>query len=174
MAVTRSTAANRPRAGRAHHEWRTHELLGTLAAALVIAFGLHLVYQAKSAGLPEIDHGLASKQLLNLNGLTAREDLLPALSGIADQLARAGAARSIYYISGGLGKVRGLARIHGLFTGEQFRQLKPVFVVRRPAQFQSAFYRWSALFFAAFLAVHLFWSLRGFRGDQVLLPAVML
>jgi len=52
--------------------------------------------------------------------------------------------------------------------------LKPLFVVRRPAQFQSAFYRWSVLFFAAFLAVHLFWSLRGFRGDQFLLPAVML
>src|ERR1039458_344414 len=166
MAVTRSTAANRPRVGRAHHEWRTYELLGTLAAALVIAFGLHLVYQAKSAGLPEIDHGLASKQLLNLNGLTAREDLLPALSAIADQLAREEAARQIYYISGGLGNVGALARIHGLFTGEQFRQLKPLFVVRRPAQFRSAFYRWSALFFAAFLAVHVFWNWRGFRGGQ--------
>ena len=174
MAVTRSTAANRPRAGRAHHGWRTTELLGTLAAALIVAFGLHLVHQAKSADLAEIDHGLASKQLLNLNGLAAREDLLPALSSIADQHAREEAARQVYYISGGLGNVGALARIHGLFTSEQFRQLKPLFVVRRPAQFQSAFYRWSVLFFAAFLAVHLFWSLRGFRGDQFLLPAVML
>jgi len=174
MAVTRSTAADRPRMGRAPKAWRRNELLGTLAAGLVVAFGLHLVYQAKSAGLAEIEQGLAAKQLLNLNGLTAREDLLPALTAIADTHAREEAARQIYYISGGLGNVGALARIHGLFTSEQFRQLKPLFVVRRPAQFQAAFYRWSVLFFAAFLLVHIFWSLRGFRGDQFLLPVVML
>jgi cell division protein FtsW (lipid II flippase) len=174
MAVTRSTAADRPRTGRAHNTWRRNELWGTLAAALLVAFGLRLVYQAKSATLPEIDQGLASKQLLNLNGLTAREDLLPALAIIADPHAREEAARQIYYISGGLGNVGALARIHGLLTSEQFRQLKPLFVVRRPAQFRSVFFRWSALFFAAFLLVHIYWSLVGFRGDQMLLPIVML
>jgi len=46
--------------------------------------------------------------------------------------------------------------------------------VRRPAQFRSVFFRWSALFFAAFLLVHIYWSLVGFRGDQMLLPIVML
>jgi cell division protein FtsW (lipid II flippase) len=174
MAVTRSTAADRPRTARAQKTWRRNELLGVAAAGLVVAFGLHLVYQAKSAGLAEIDQGLSSKQLLNLNALTAREDLLPALSSIPDRHAREEAARQIYYISGSLGNVGALARIHGLFTGEQFRQLKPLFVVRRPAQFQSAFYRWSVLFFAAFALVHLFWSLRRFRGDQILLPVTML
>lgn len=175
MAVTRSTAADRPRMGRAQKKtWRRTELLGTVAAALVVAFGLHLVYGAKSADLAQIDQGLASKQLLNLNGLTAREDLLPALSSIPDQHAREEAAQKIYYISGGLGNVGALARIHGLFTGEQFRQLKPLFVVRRPGQFAGAFYRWSLLFFAAFLLVHVFWSIRGFRGDQILLPVTML
>src|ERR1017187_7234945 len=173
MAVTRSTAADRPRTGRAHKTWRRDQLLGTLAAALLVAFGLHLVYQAKSNTLPEIDQGLASKQLLNLNGLAAREDLLPALAIIADPHAREEAARQIYYISGGLGNVGALARIHGLFTSEQFRQLKPLFVVRRPGQFESAFFRWAGLFFAGFLLVHVWWSVRGFHGDQVLLPAVM-
>jgi cell division protein FtsW (lipid II flippase) len=174
MAVTRSTAADRPRTVRAQTTWRRHELLGMAAAALVVAFGLHLVYQAKSADLAAIDHGLASKQLLDLNALTTREDLLPALAAIPDQHAREEAARQIYYISGSLGNVGAIARIHGLFTNEQFRQLKPLFVVRRPAQFASAFYRWSALFFATFAAVHLFWSLRRFRGDQILLPVTML
>ena len=88
----------------------------------------------------------------NLNSLKAREDLLPALSSIADEHAREEAARQIYYVSGSLGNVGALARIHGLFTGEQFRQLKPLFVVRRPAQFTSAFYRWSALFIGGFPA----------------------
>jgi cell division protein FtsW (lipid II flippase) len=174
MAVTRSTAADRPRVGRARKTWRRNELLGMLAAGLVVAFGLHLVYQAKSAELPAIDQGLEAKRLLNLNGLAAREDLLPALATIPDTHAREEAARQIYYISGGLGNVGALARIHGLFTSEQFRQLKPLFVVRRPEEFKSAFYRWSGLFFAGFLLVHVWWSLRGFRGDQVLLPVVVL
>ena len=142
-------------------------------ASLVVGWGLHLVYQAKSAGLAEIDQGLAAKRLLNLNALTAREDLLPALGTIADTHAREEAARQIYYVSGGLGNVGALARIHGLFTGEQFRQLKPLFVVRRPEQFERAFFRWAGLFLAAFLLVHGWWSVRGFRGDQVLLPVVM-
>jgi cell division protein FtsW (lipid II flippase) len=174
MAVTRSSAADRPRRGRARAAWRRWELAGLLAAGLVVAWGLHLVYAAKSAGLAEIGQGLAAKQLLDLNALTAREDLLPALTGIADAHAREEAARRIYYASGGLANVGALARIHGLFTGEQFRQLKPLFVVRRPAEFQRAFFRWTALFFAAFLLVHLWWSARGFRGDQVLLPVVLL
>src|ERR1039458_2270332 len=136
MAVTRSTAADRPRMGRARKVWRLKELLGTLAAGLLVAFGLHLVYQAKSAGLPEVDQGLASRRLLNLNELTAREDLLPTLAAIGDSHSREEAARQIYYASGGLGNVGALARIHvapgrGLFTSEQFRQLKPLFVVRR-------------------------------------------
>ncbi|HEY2416529.1 MAG TPA: FtsW/RodA/SpoVE family cell cycle protein, partial [Steroidobacteraceae bacterium] len=174
MAVTRSTAAERPRAGRTQKTWRRNELLATVAAALVVTFGLHLVYKAKSAELPEVEQGLTAKRLLNLNGLSAREDLLPALALLPDAHSREEAARQIYYISGGLGNVGALARIHGLFTNEQFRQLKPLFVVRTPGQFRSSFYRWSALFLAAFLLVHLWWTLRGFRGDQFLLPIVLL
>ena len=60
-----------------------------------------------------------------------------------------------------------------LLTGEQFRQLKPLLVVRRPAQFQRAFYLWCGIFLGAFWLVHLYWSLRGFRGDQLFLPALL-
>src|SRR5580658_481323 len=129
MAVTRSTAAERPRVGRTQQtSWRLNEAIALLAATLAVAFGLHLVYQAKSIGFAEIDHGLASKQLLDLNTLTAREELLPALSSIPDQHAREEAARQIYFVTGSLGNVGALARIHGLFTSEQFRQLKLLFV----------------------------------------------
>jgi cell division protein FtsW (lipid II flippase) len=175
MAVTRSTAAERPRIGRTSKtSWRLNEAIGLLATSLAVAFGLHLVYQAKSTGFAEIDHGLASKQLLDLNTLTAREELLPALSSVPDQHAREEAARQIYFVTGSLGNVGALARIHGLFTSDQFRQLKPLFVVRRPAQFASAFTRWELLFIGAFLLVHVFWSMRGFRGDQILLLVTML
>jgi cell division protein FtsI/penicillin-binding protein 2/cell division protein FtsW (lipid II flippase) len=86
---------------------------------------------------------------------------------------RDAAARSIYYLGGGLANVGAIAR-HKLLTGDQFRLLKPLFVVRRPDQFQRTYYISIALFFAGFLLVHIFWSLRGFAGDQTLLPAILL
>ena len=43
-----------------------------------------------------------------------------------------------------------------------------------PAQFRSAFCLWTGIFFAAFLAVHAWWSCAGSRGDQAFLPALLL
>src|ERR1035438_1253151 len=174
MAVTRSTAAERPQIRRAGKGWRSRELLGLLLAGGLVAVGLHLVYQAKAPGLAEAAQGLAAKRLLNLNELSAREDLLPALGMIGDAPARTEAARQIYYASGGLANVGALARIRGLLTTDQFRQLKPLLVVRRPERFESAFYRWGVAFFLGFLLVHVWWSVRGFGGDQWLLPATLL
>jgi len=48
--------------------------------------GLYRVHYAKTSNLPEIDHGLASKQLLNLNALGTREDLLPALTPLVPKM----------------------------------------------------------------------------------------
>ena len=60
-----------------------------------------------------------------------------------------------------------------LLSGTQVRQVKPRLIVRGPDEFRSAFWRWAALFLAAFALVHLVWWLRGFRGDQLVLPAVL-
>jgi len=174
MAVTRSTAPERPQLKRVTVAWRITELSGTLAAGVLVAIGLYLVYQTKSQALAAVDQGLAAKQLLNLNQLNTRENLLPALGLLPDLRARQDAARQIYYVSGGLANVGAIARIRGLFTPDQFRQLKPLFVVRRPEQFRTAFFRWVGIFFVGFLLVHAWWSVRGFRGDQVLLPATLL
>jgi hypothetical protein len=166
MAVTRSTAAGRPQTRRAGKRWRARELLGLLLAGALVALGLHLVYQAKAPGLAEAAQGLAAKRLLNLNDLSAREDLLPALGTIADAHARTEAARQIYYASGGLANVGALARIlpaieaavRGAAAGAVSERLLPV----------------GGAVLRAFLLVHVWWSVRGFRGDQWLLPAVML
>ncbi len=177
MAVTRSRTAERAavrRPARERAAWRRGELAWTLAAALLVSGGLFLVYRAKAPGLAEAEQGLAAKRLLNLNELSAREDLLPALAPIPDARARAEAARQIYYLSGGMANVGAIARVHGLLTSEQFRQVKPLVVVRRPDQFRRAFFLWAALFFAAFLAAGAWWSLRGFHGDQTFLPALLL
>ena len=95
MAVTRSTAAGRPQTRHAGKGWRSRELVGLLLAGGLVAVGLHLVYQAKEPGLAEAAQGLAARRLLNLNELSAREDLLPALGMIADAHARTEAARQI-------------------------------------------------------------------------------
>src|SRR4029077_21030388 len=80
-------------------------------------------------------------------------------------------AGKIYALPGGLPRV---GPLRGLVTGDQFRELKPLFVVRRPGQFRRAFFLWSGLFLVGFLLAHVWWSVRGFRGDQTLLPAVLL
>jgi len=193
MAVTRSTASERVESRRVI-TWRRGEALWLLAGSLVLLFGFVLVYQAKSRGFAQIESGLAARQLLNLNDLGAREELLPFLGIIAEPAERQFVARRIYDASGGLGNVGALARLRvtdaeirgtrglkpagdrrslALLTGEQFRQLKPSFVTRRPAQFRRAFLIWAAIFFAAFWAVHAWWSVRAFQGDTALLPVIL-
>jgi cell division protein FtsW (lipid II flippase) len=202
MAITRSSTADRVVVRRApgrRRQWRRNELVYTLGASLLVAAGLYLVHRAKSQGLAEIDRNLAAKQLLNLNSLGAREELLPALTMFPDPAEREFVARKVFNAAGGLANVGAIARIRvtaeeaglahalahfrdrmgdhssvSLLTGDQLRALKPLFVVRRPGQFESAFRLWACLFFAAFLLAHVWWSVRGFAGDQIFLPAVML
>ena len=203
MAVTRSQTSERAemRLSRgSRFAWRGAEFLWTTAAALVVAAGLYQVYQAKSRAFAEIDKGLASKTLLNLNALSAREDLLTTLGPMfPDPAERDLVARKIYYVSGGLSNVGAIARIRvtaselgrgrtlkdlrdrlagrdsmPLLTAAEVRDVKTLLVVRAPGQFRRTFFRWAVVFLAAFLLAHLWWSARGFRGDQLLLPAVLL
>jgi len=176
MAVTRSRSVERASARDLPGQraaWRGREFLLTVVASLLVAAGLYQVHKAKSEGLGEVEAGLSAKRLLNLNELGAREELLPALTPFFPKSGeRDAAARDIYYGSGTLPNVGGIAH-KKLLTSEQFRQLKPLVVVRRPAQFQRAFYLWCGIFFGAFWLVHVFWSLRGFQGDQMFLPALL-
>ncbi len=196
MAVTRSRATERVqprRGGRLAIVWRRREAIWMLTGSLTLLLGFFLVYRAKTRSFAEIESGLAGKQLLNLNDLSAREDLLPYLAIFTEPAERQFVARRIYDASGSLPNVGALARLrvseaeveaarglksfrgrHALLTGEQFRQLKPSFVVRRPAQFRRAFFIWVAAFFAAFWAAHLWWSVRAFPGDSTLLPSILL
>jgi hypothetical protein len=202
MAVTRSRATERVETRRTpgvRAGWRSRELAWLLGACLLAGAALYLIYKARSEPLAAVDQGLAAKSLLNLNDLGAREDLLPALAMFPDPTEREFVARKIYYIAGGLSNVGAIARIRvtadelgrarglrsfrdrlgdrdsiPLLTAEQLRTLKPLFVVRRPEQFRHEFFLWVALFFAAYLAAHVWWSLSGFRGDQAFLPLVLL
>jgi cell division protein FtsW (lipid II flippase) len=202
MAVTYSRAGERSDPRRAPGRrpwWRWRELAGLAAAGLLVCAALHQAYQAKTRQLAGVEAGLSSRQLLDLNALNAREDLLPALGLFRSPAERDFVARRIYNISGGLSNVGAIARLRvareelvgrrdldsfrerlqdrasaPLVTGEEFRRLKPLFVVRPPGRFRDAFKLWAACLLAAFLLVHIWWSASGFRGDPWLLPAVML
>src|SRR5438874_2022296 len=104
MAVTRSRSSERAAVQRVairRAGWRTRELLAMLAASVLVGGGLYVVHRAKAASLPEVEAGLISKRLLNLNDLHAREDVLPALAPLfSKQRERDEAARQIYYLSG--------------------------------------------------------------------------
>ncbi len=201
MPVTRSNAASRPSAGRGSQRrpaWRIRELLWMLAASLVVAAALWLAWRAKTTGFPAAEQALAAKQIVNLNALSAREDLLTVFTLYPDPAEREFVARKIYNISGGLANVGAIARIRvtreevagrglqalrarlkdresmPLVSGDQLRLLKPSLVVRRPDEFRRSFEIWIALFFAAFLLVNAVWSVRRFRGDPYLVPALVL
>ncbi|MFB3825260.1 MAG: FtsW/RodA/SpoVE family cell cycle protein [Bryobacteraceae bacterium] len=198
--MTRSRAVERAAAPRyGTRAWRSAEAVWMLAISAMLAAGLALVYRAKTNAFAQVEQGLQTGSIVNLNELGSREQLLPYLTVFPEQAERQFAARQIYYSSGGLRNVGAIARLRvtadqarrtrglsslvkrmgpadsiPLLTGEQFRLLKPAFVVRRPGQFTRAFATWTAVFFAALWLVHVYWSVRGVRGDLTLLPAAML
>jgi cell division protein FtsW (lipid II flippase) len=116
MAVTRSTAVERghtgdARAGAGARPWPVSEFLWLAAASLLIASGLFLVFQAKSNAFGEMEQALTAKQLLNLNELSSREDLLPFLDVIVDSGERQFVAHHIYRAAGNLENVGAIARL---------------------------------------------------------------
>lgn len=177
MAVTRSRAGERAtiqHLAAPAPPWRFPELAWMLAGMIFIAAGLYLVYRAKTYDFPDIEKALGAKRLIDLNRLGTREDLLPVLAVVSDAPRREEAARRIYDLSGNFANVGAIARQRGLLTGDEFRAFKPLVVVRQPARFRRAFFLWTMVFFAAFLAAHAWLAIRGFRGDQAYLPALLL
>lgn len=61
-----------------------------------------------------------------------------------------------------------------LFTTAELREMKPRLVVRSPGEFRTSLVLWAAVLFAGFFAVHAVWRLRGFAGDRMLLPALLI
>ena len=61
-----------------------------------------------------------------------------------------------------------------LLSAVQIRAIKPLLIVRDAARFRRDFALWCVLFFVSFWGVHVVWSIISFRGDQLLLPPVLL
>ena len=57
-----------------------------------------------------------------------------------------------------------------LLLPTEFAALKPHLRVRDPNDYRQRFFVWVLLFFAAFYLTHLAWQVRGFAGDNLILP----
>lgn len=55
----------------------------------------------------------------------------------------------------------------------QIGSVKSSFIVRAPGEYFRSLMLYSAVFFLSFFGLHLFWQMRGFRGDQLLLPSIL-
>ncbi|MBV9612891.1 MAG: FtsW/RodA/SpoVE family cell cycle protein, partial [Acidobacteriaceae bacterium] len=151
---------------------RRRELVWLGGASLLAACGLAFVLMTKTQDFANLESRVDRGELLNLNAVTAPQQLLPALqiypsAEERDQVAQRIAAFVQQHRP--LPNIGALARLH-LPLGK----LKPLFVVRTPREFLHIYAFWAAAYIAAFWVVHFAWRWRRFRGDPALLPALHL
>src|SRR5260370_41236524 len=155
---------------------RRSEFAWLLGASLLVASGLVLVCVAKTQRLADAgDQGL-----LNLNTVTSPEQIVPFLFAFPDSGERRSIAGKVMEYGeshhplpnvGALGRVR-IGQNRTLRA--DLRKLKPLFVVRTQREFLRQYVLWCLLYLASFWVVHLTCRWRRFRGDQAILPALLL
>ena len=178
MAVTRSTAAERrsaPPLIRSRNP-RTFEFAALVIASILSLCGLTLTYLAKTAEV-------AAEKPLVLSVDLRAEQLVPHLQVLPTPRERQVAAREIYTLvqsqNGGLPNVGAIGRLTGpnsrpLFSQSQLARLKPNLAVRTATEYRRSFLLWVTAFFAGFYIVHILWRVRGFAGEQAILPILHL
>jgi cell division protein FtsI/penicillin-binding protein 2/cell division protein FtsW (lipid II flippase) len=144
-------------------------LLSLMCASLLVAAGLLMAYAAKS-------QSFAATDLLNLNTVGSADELLPLLESFPDRTERQSVADGAFEF---LQRKRPLANVGALAPlrrSQKFplARLKPLLIVRTPAEFRKEFVAAAVIYFAAFYFVALVWSLGRFGGDRALLPAIHL
>jgi cell division protein FtsW (lipid II flippase) len=181
MAVTRSTAADRPRQAPAFVQPRTprtFELGFLFLASILVVAGLTLAYQTKVSGPPPAN-------VLDLSRIERRDQLLPYLTFLPTPAERQTVARRIFEyvqsVNGNVRNVGALGRIRveqrdnttvRLLTQGQLAHLKRSLIVRTPDAFNRQFFLWTAGFFLVFYVVHVVWRVRRFSGAEAILPAL--
>jgi cell division protein FtsW (lipid II flippase) len=168
----------------------------------VVLFAIVLTWLAVSRPLSDVEGRLDRGEVVNLNAVSRSGDLLPLLSFLGASQERSFVADRIReHVSAGsmdnvgeIGRIRVpageidpkllpdmAARIQAsgrdsatLLSAAQLRQLKPRLLVRTPAQFRKTTLLGAALLFAGFLLAHLVLRFRRFRGDELLLPIILL
>lgn len=179
MAVTKSwetTVALSVAAAGLKPRERHREFWWLLAASLLVACGLGLVLLAKTQDFDDGIARLTNGELVNLNTVQQPQQLTPAL-----QTEDAQQVFEFIERHKPLPNVGALARLRAAHTKPgpsnaliPVAKLKPLLIVRTPAEFLHTYAKWIALYLAGFWFVHFAWRLMNFRGDPVILPALQL
>ncbi|HEX4168370.1 MAG TPA: FtsW/RodA/SpoVE family cell cycle protein [Bryobacteraceae bacterium] len=153
---------------------RRSEARWLAGCSLLLAFGLVLVFLAKTAPLQGTEDQLRAGQLVDLNDQPSAAQLGAMLTtSFPDDQARQTAAERMHdYLAQQHSPVRNVGALNRLRL--PLANLKPLFIVRTPTQFKQAFFTWCSLYLAAFWMVHFAWRSREFRGDPFILPAIHL
>lgn len=182
MAVTRSweerKARQAPARGRSAGAAAGGGLGWLAAASLLVVCGLAFVYLAKTQNFGDAAARLRKGAMLNLNSVSSADQLLPYLDIFQDRSQREAAAERTFAF---LQSARPLRNVGALARLREHRKpvlpvtrLKPLWVVRTPAEFQREFAIWPLLYFAGFYVVWAAWRARGFPADTAILPALHL
>lgn len=134
-----------------------------VCASLFVAAGLTMVYFAK------LQNFAGAGSLVNLNRVSSAEELMPLLESFPN---RAEVAQSTFEY---LQRARPLRNVGALRRAHlPLSKLKPLMIVRTPAEFYADFLKWSLLYFAGFYLVAIVWTVGRFPGDRAFLPALHL
>lgn len=142
-----------------------------LAASVLVAAGLALVYTAKAPGLASDQARLAHGGLVNLNAVSSAGELLPLFESSPD---RARLAQILFEAAQAGQPLKNVGAVARRLPRPVFSVIKPLMVARTPRQFQVEFFRSVGLYFAGFYLVALAWRLARFGGDRSYLPALHL
>jgi cell division protein FtsI/penicillin-binding protein 2/cell division protein FtsW (lipid II flippase) len=150
---------------------RRVESLWLAGASLLVACGLALVGFAKIGQIPADSHPI------DLNAVSSAQELLPYLARVIDPADQEATASRIFAYLETHRPVPNVGALAGIRVGARrlpIQRLKSLMTVRTLDAFLKECVLWCLVYFAAFWAVHIVWSARKFRGDQVILPALHL
>lgn len=157
---------------------RARGFIWLVGASLLILCGLAFVYVGKTQNFTDVSDRLAHGGMLNLNAVAAPDELQPYLEVFQDRTEREAVAGRLFQF---LQRTQPLRNVGTLSRLRQNRKallpvsrLKPLWVVRTPAEFLREYLAWSALYLAGFYLVWLAWRARRFPADPAILPTLHL
>ncbi len=142
-----------------------------IAASLLVATGLGMVYGAKLQAFPAAEDRLRQGGLINLNTVSDPGQLLPLFESAPDA---ADLTQRLFEAAQAGRPLKNVGAVARHLPRRVFANLKPLLIVRTPRQFRFELLRWIGLYFAGFYVVALAWRFARFGGDRSYLPALHL
>jgi cell division protein FtsW (lipid II flippase)/cell division protein FtsI/penicillin-binding protein 2 len=154
------------------------ELVWLIGASVLVIAGLGITFTGKTQNFADIQQRLDHGELLNLNSVRDAAQVEPFLLVLSDEAQRQAIAAKMADFLKSHQPLRNVGTLSRLREEKRpllpLTKLKPLFLVRTPAEFRKEFAGWTALYLASFYFVFVLWRWRGFQGDTAILPALHL